>query len=161
MLLLILCAVSCSKPYVEDRPLSAKTIQDGRFIDYGNGAVLDTKTGLMWASKDNGSDMEWYDAKFYCENYRGGGYKDWRMPTQDELESLYDENKARPAACSDRNNVHIATELIQITCLTLWSSETSNTTNECAIFNFGSGTRSAFACQMIFSRALPVRQVVQ
>jgi hypothetical protein len=57
--------------------------RDGRFIAYDNGTVLDTKTNLMWAAKDNGSDINWSNAKSYCENYRGGGYKDWRMPTQD------------------------------------------------------------------------------
>src|SRR5271157_1154332 len=63
---------------------------DGRFIAYNNGTVLDTKTKLMWAVKDNGTDINWADAKSYCNNYRGGGYKNWRMPTQDELTGLYD-----------------------------------------------------------------------
>jgi hypothetical protein len=44
----------------------------------------------MWAAKDNGSPISWPEAKKYCENYRGGGYMDWRMPTQDELAGLYD-----------------------------------------------------------------------
>jgi hypothetical protein len=54
----------------------------------------------MWAAKDNGSDINWENAKSHCENYRGGGYKDWRMPTQDELAGLYDANKTRPAPCN-------------------------------------------------------------
>jgi uncharacterized caspase-like protein len=57
--------------------------RDGRFIAYDNGTVMDTLTNLMWAAKDNGSDINWTDAKSYCENYRGGGYADWRMPTLD------------------------------------------------------------------------------
>ena len=159
MVILTTITVSCSKPYIEEHPSSAKAIKDDRFIDHGDGVVLDTKTGLMWGNKDNGNDTKWHDAKFYCENYHGGGYKDWRMPTLQELESLYDEHKIQPVACSNSNNVHIATGSINITCLNLWSSETSTTTNECAIFNFGSGTRSAYACQMTFARALPVRSV--
>jgi len=51
---------------------------------------MDMKTCLMWASEDNGYDIKWKDAKRYCENYRGGGYTDWRMPTIDELAGLYD-----------------------------------------------------------------------
>jgi len=159
MVILTTITVSCSKPYIEEHPSSAKAIKDDRFIDHGDGVVLDTKTGLMWGNRDNGNDTKWHDAKFYCENYHGGGYKDWRMPTLQELESLYDEHKIQPVACSNSNNVHIATGSINITCLNLWSSETSTTTNECAIFNFGSGTRSAYACQMTFARALPVRSV--
>ena len=46
---------------------------EGRFIAYDNGTVLDTKTNLMWAAKDDGSGMSWGNANSYCENYRGGG----------------------------------------------------------------------------------------
>lgn len=56
-----------------------------RFIAYDNGTVMDTTTNLMWAAKDNGSDISCADAKSYCENYRAGGYTDWRLPTKDEL----------------------------------------------------------------------------
>jgi hypothetical protein len=59
-----------------------------RFMDAKGGVVLDTKTNLMWASRDNGSGINWLNAKSYCENYRGGGYTDWRIPTQDELAGL-------------------------------------------------------------------------
>ncbi len=67
-------------------------VKKARFKSYANGTVLDTRTKLMWAAKDNGSDITWDDAKSYCENYRRGGHKDWRMPTQDELAGLYDAN---------------------------------------------------------------------
>jgi len=33
---------------------AGETARDGRFIAYDNGTVLDTKTHLMWAAKDNG-----------------------------------------------------------------------------------------------------------
>jgi hypothetical protein len=156
VVILIAIFIGCSKPYVE-HITTVETAKDDRFIAYDDGTVLDTKTKLMWATKDNGSDIGWQDAKFYCENYHGGGYKDWRMPTPDELEGLYDERKSRPAVCSDRNSIHIVTELINVTCFYLWASETSSTTDEAAIFDFGSGIRSSFASQMIISHALPVR----
>ena len=47
----------------------------------------------MWASRDNGRNINWQDAKNYCDNYRGGHYTGWRMPTQDELAGLYDNGK--------------------------------------------------------------------
>jgi hypothetical protein len=53
-----------------------KIKRDDRFIAYDNGTVLDTRTNLMWAAKDNGYSLIWADAVFYCENYRGGGYTD-------------------------------------------------------------------------------------
>jgi len=101
--------------------LEAKS--DGRFMNNGNGTVTDTRTGLMWAAKDNGRDIKWADAKSYCENYRGGSYSDWRMPTKDELKGLYDAGKARPLACEKSYKIHIATVLIDVTCFYLWSSE--------------------------------------
>jgi len=62
-----------------------------RFMDDSKkGVVLDTKTGLMWAARDNGGRINWFGAKNYCENYRGGGYTDWRMPTHNELKGLYE-----------------------------------------------------------------------
>ena len=48
----------------------------------------------MWASRDSGRDVTWQGAKEYCENYRGGGYTDWRMPTYEELEGLFDTDKS-------------------------------------------------------------------
>jgi hypothetical protein len=59
-----------------------------RFVDNKNGPVTDTQTGLMWAAQDNGSDINWYNAKSYCEGFSKGGGS-WRLPTQSELSGLY------------------------------------------------------------------------
>ena len=90
--------------------------RDGRFIAYANGTILDTKTNLMWAAKDNGKGLLEHDGKDYIENYRGGGYTDWRMPTMDELETIYD---------GDMENKHgyYVTKLIDITGERIWGSE--------------------------------------
>jgi hypothetical protein len=152
----LLTVICCSKPYTVEHAATVETARDSRFVAYDNGTVLDTRTKLMWSAKDNGSDINWVNAKFYCENYRGGGYKDWRMPTLNELEGLYDASKSRPAACYGSNSIHVVTELIDITCFCPWASETSD--SEAAIFDFGPGIRSGFASQLTrFSRALPVR----
>ncbi len=115
---------SCLKDSLEKKKAALKAKDDSRFINKGNGAVLDTKTGLMWAAKDNGGNIKWADAKNYCENYRGGGYTDWRMPTSAELKGLYDAGKERPAACYKSYSIHVATDLIDVTCYYLWASET-------------------------------------
>lgn len=91
-----------------------------RFIANPNGTVLDTSTYLMWAGQDNGDDIKGGDAKSYCENYRGGGYTDWRMPTQGELETLLDKRKTLQVACN--NSVYFATNLISISCGKIWTS---------------------------------------
>ena len=115
---------------------AAEPAKDGNFIANSNGTVTDTRTKLMWAAKDNDSDINWTDAKAYCRNYRGGGYKDWRMPTQDELAGLYDKEKAYPSSCG--TDVRL-TRLIRLTCHWLWASETGG--DAAAGYNFADGDR--------------------
>ena len=69
-----------SIPFTQVAKEGKEIAREGRFIAYGNGTVLDTKTGLMWAAKDDGKGMDEQDARAYFENYRAGGYTDWRMP---------------------------------------------------------------------------------
>jgi hypothetical protein len=134
---------------------SAKEIEsDGRFVAYDNGTVKDTKTGLMWASKDNGEGINWKGAKRYCEHYRGGGYTDWRMPTIDELAGLYDKSESYQAKLGSYD-VNL-TKLIQLTACCPWASETLGST--ASGFYFYTGHRIWFgrsgSCRR---RALPVR----
>jgi len=130
-----------------------ETARDGRFIAYDNGTVLDTRTNLMWAAKDNGSNINWVNARSYCENYRGGGYTDWRMPTQNELAGLYDAAKTYKSDCG--YDVHL-TELIRLTCIWTWASETSG--SDAANFYFNDGVRNwVYRSLDLYYRALPVR----
>jgi hypothetical protein len=128
--------------------------RDSRFIAYNNGTVLDTWTNLMWPAKDNGSNIEWANAKSYCQNYRGGGYADWRMPTQDELAGLYDISKSYRIA--QREFYVRLTELIQLSGCCPWASETRGP--DAASFDFGDGVRGWIHQSAGYnSRALPVR----
>ena len=122
-----------------------------RFVNHGDGTVTDTKTGLMWAAKDNESPINWKDARSYCQNYNGGGHTDWRMPTLAELASLYD-----PGVKSKRG-YHV-TKLIDTSAQSLWVSDTRGF--EAARFNFTHGQvywlRQAYSGP---TRVLPVRSV--
>jgi hypothetical protein len=131
--------------------------KDGRFIAYADGTVLDTKTNMMWAAKDNGRNINWADAKSYCENYRGGGYSDWRMPTQDELAGLYDAGKSQHQECCPSIEIHVAMDMINLTCCCPWASETRG--SEAAVFRFSYGYRDwdPLSDENIGYRALPVR----
>jgi len=122
----------------ENEVTAKKSATDGRFIDNRNGTITDTKTDLMWAAKDNGRDINWADAKSYCHNYRGGGYSDWRMPTQDELAGLYDKAKTYKPDCE--YDVHL-TDLIHLTCNCLWASETDTFGSQATSVNFYIGLR--------------------
>ena len=106
--------------------------REGRFIAYENGTVLDTRTGLLWAAKDDGKGMDEQDAKAYFKNYRGGGYTDWRMPTVDELEAIYDHRS------QNKQGYHV-TKLIDLTGEWVWCSEGPDSVT---IFNFKDGSRA-------------------
>ena len=128
--------------------------RDGRFIAYDDGTVLDTSTNLMWAAKDNGSNINWQGAKSYCESYRGGGYTDWRMPTQHELLGLFNASKSQKVECG--LSAYIATDLIYLTCCWVWGSETRG--SDAYGFDFGKGPRSLMPQSKDYiNRALPVR----
>lgn len=69
--------------------------QGNNFVVSEDNTVLDTKTGLMWATRDNEVDTNWDTAKSYCENYSAGGHTDWRLPTLEELGTIYDHPSAK------------------------------------------------------------------
>lgn len=56
---------------------------------------VDTRTSLMWTQEDNGADITWKGAIDYCKALHQGGYADWRLPSIEELEPLYDGNSTR------------------------------------------------------------------
>ncbi|MGB5747697.1 MAG: DUF1566 domain-containing protein [Desulfobacterales bacterium] len=105
-------------------------IASDRFVNNGDGTVTDTKTGLVWAAKDNGEHINWRDASSYCQSFSGGGNTDWRMPKLEELKTLYD-----PVIQNDRG-YHI-TPLVGITAESCWASETRG--EEAARFNYTYG----------------------
>lgn len=74
---------------------------NGRFVEKKGGVAIDTKTGLMWDIL--GSDLTnpdkcvtYEQGKNYIENLTIGGYTDWRMPTTDELDKIYNSSPAFP-----------------------------------------------------------------
>jgi hypothetical protein len=62
----------------------------------------DPTTGLTWATQDNGKDVNLAEAMKYCHDLRTNGYSDWRLPTIEELEGLYEPDEKNP------ENVHLA-----------------------------------------------------
>ena len=128
-----------------------------RFVAYENGTVLDRKTGLMWAARDNGEGINWKDAKTYCETYKGGGYSDWRMPTQGELFGLYDRAKEGYVPECDSSLKVSITDSIHLTCSWVWASESKGEPAAGVYFDIGVST---FILQNFANeaRALPVRR---
>ena len=120
-----------------------------RFVDHGDGTITDTKTGLMWAAADNGIPINWPDSLLFCEDYNGGGHNDWRLPTLEELASLYDPEYA------NERGYHVP-RLIYTTASSCWASDTHGF--KAARFNFRYG--EIFWLRRTYSgptRVLPVR----
>jgi hypothetical protein len=48
----------------------------------------DPATGSVWTRADNGSGVSWSQAAYYCRTLTLGGFRDWKLPTIDELQQL-------------------------------------------------------------------------
>jgi len=104
----------------------------------------------MWAAKDDGKGLLENDAKTYCENFNDGGYTDWRMPTADELASIYN------FYAKNRHGYKV-TVLIEITDEWIWASGFWGG-NEA--FSFLQGRLHGYPNPPgVFRRTLPVRAV--
>ena len=100
--------------------------RDGVYIVYANGIVKDTGTGLEWFAGPD-KNITWDEANSWVKNLNlsGGG---WRMPSLDELESLYKKGSG------PRN----MTPLLKTKGWWVWSGETVGS-REARSFAFGHG----------------------
>ena len=148
-----------------DQPTVREVMRDNGFIAYNNGIVEDTASGLMWPAKDNSGNIAWPEAQNYAANLKLGNYHDWRLPTVEELVSLFDRNKKNntPATdyCSSSSNRHL-TELIHLSCAFVWVSNSSTGKGRgatCARFSFINGMGEFVDCHAYEgARVLPVRR---
>jgi uncharacterized caspase-like protein len=113
--------------YSQPSSTSNEIGRDGIYVAYANGVVRDTSTGLEWKVGPN-RDTNWNEA---CSWVRSLG-EDWRMPTLDELEPLYQKGKG------DRN----MTSLLKTTGWYVWSGEEKGSSNS-RLLDFIWGHRSS------------------
>jgi hypothetical protein len=57
---------------------------------FGDAAVRDDETGLVWEKTLETNEVSWTDARATCANKDVGGRKGWRLPSIFELASLVD-----------------------------------------------------------------------
>lgn len=130
---------------------AAEEARDGRFIAYDDGTVWDSQSNLLWASHDNGSNINWSDAEEYCKTYDGSGYKGWRLPTKDELLTLYDRSIFG-------NNGYRLTKLITLSGSYPWTSDVQG--SEALVVGFDKDRQMWFPESVNHksrNRVLPVR----
>ena len=134
-----------------------------RFTDNEDGTVTDHLLEVMWSKEDNHGDIDWKQADQwvkYTFPFRLAPEKrdDWRLPTIEELKSLYVEDESYQGYETNCGHwVKIVPE-IKLTCGWLWTSEKKSITAR--IFNFKRGFH--YTDRMVHKRGyrvLPVRSL--
>ena len=71
--------------------------EDNIFIDNGDGTLTSKSHNLMWCKTDSMIDLKkWVNYQESVDYMRGlnenryAGYDDWRLPSRDEMLSLFD-----------------------------------------------------------------------
>ena len=114
--------------------LSTYTFGGDRFSrDNDKEVVIDNATNLIWQDNSDAKTIKknWKEAINYCENLTLGGYSDWYLPNINQLYSIADKTKYKPAIDPTFQNV---------VPVYYWSSTTyaSNSSLACAV-NFCCG----------------------
>lgn len=100
------CSVKSGNPSLKNKKSSENLTSGRRFIEPGDGTLIDFDTGLMWAKDIQGKGcnygrmLTWKDSIDYAKALSFAGYSDWRLPTIKELVSIVDYSKLAPATYS-------------------------------------------------------------
>jgi hypothetical protein len=130
-----------------------------RFVKNGDGTVTDTLLNVMWAVTDNQGDINWRQAqqwvKFTFPYTIEKSYDNWRLPTIDELKTLYDGDNEYESLCGQDLNIVPA---IELSCGWVWASEMKFISAR--MFNFQRGYSNTDRIgKFKLYRALPVRDL--
>ena len=141
--------------------IGSSAIAEERFTDNGDGTVTDHQLGVMWAKYDNQGDIDWRGAERWCRwgpPQIMGKYDNWRMPTNEELKSLFVRDKkykGYESACGQK--VKMVPD-IQLSCGWVWTSEVKSITAR--VFNFQRGYHyMELKRHWKAYRALPIRDL--
>ncbi|MDR0419762.1 MAG: DUF1565 domain-containing protein [Prevotellaceae bacterium] len=96
----------------------------------GGGVVfyVDAASGKAWVVSAGEASKVWgSDATQWGEEYAGGGYTDWALPTNQQLQKLYAEKKIVNATLANGGNTTMSSK-------GYWSSEEENSVTALATF---------------------------
>jgi len=110
----------------------------------------DSSSGKVWAAADNGSAVSWTQAGRYCRSLTLGGFRDWMLPSIDDLQKL-----VAPSANASGYRISAPIKLTGWA----WSSSPGAETGEAWALDFGDGSRASVVMgDSGLNRALCVRQ---
>jgi hypothetical protein len=93
LLLLLAAAPALAKPPIWDRTIA--TPKRFKVLKaFGDAAVLDQETGLVWEREPGANTHDWAGAIDFCSARTVGARNGWRLPTVSELRSLVPINEA-------------------------------------------------------------------
>jgi hypothetical protein len=112
--------------------------ESDRFQDSSSGVISDNKYKKHWLPKDSFGDLgQWRNYNEAIGYLRlmnqvyAGGYSDWRMPTRQEVENLYDITYDQMDW--EDEIVHISTIFVTKCSNYLWTSEKDENQKVCRI----------------------------
>lgn len=68
-----------------------------RFIDKGDGTIIDRATKLMWQKEPFTTTMLWAGTFYWSALQNTGGYTNWKVPNVFELASIIDYGRNAPS----------------------------------------------------------------
>lgn len=77
----------------EEQAISERITEIGNTYLYRDGAIIDKRTGLMWCAFDSYIEFQqclsYQSGNDYLASVNHGGYRDWRLPSEEELQFIY------------------------------------------------------------------------
>jgi hypothetical protein len=107
---------------------------------FGNAAVLDKNTGLVWEKAPNGTPLIWNSALRYCLNKvvpENGGTGGWRLPSVVELKSVQDGSSTAPFVPASAFAISNSDSIPGVQSVFYWSA------TKCHSCNVGGATGEA------------------
>lgn len=104
-------------------------LEQGQYVDNGDGTVSDVVNGIMWMKADSwiliGKQLNWTESHDFAKaknNEKFAGYIDWRVPTSQDAKTLFHGDQA--IMDKDGCEVHIHPFFEAGGGFTIWTSET-------------------------------------
>ena len=110
---------------------------------------IDPASHFMWTAADNGSGLSWLQAQRYCRDLRLEGFRDWKLPSIDQLQGI--------VGSADPRATYRVKGPLRLTGWQ-WSSTPGKQEGEGWALDFGDGARASVAAgDSGLNRALCIR----